>query len=251
MSSPGSTGTRAPRKVAVVTGAARGIGRAVVEWLVSRGFDLAATDLDPSPPGPEAAGDARVLRLAMDVTDAEAIVRASRVIVAELGRVDLLVNNAGVFARTPACDLREDTMTRILDVNLGGTLRCTSVFGALMADYGGGRIVNIASVSGLTGAALASVYAASKGGIIAATRSAARELADRGITVCALAPGYCDTDMLGPERATVDRLVTPRIPKRRVASASEVAEMVGLLATASTDYITGSVVTMDGGITSG
>lgn len=233
--------------VAVVTGAAVGIGRATVEALTDAGFIVVAADREALEP--PATG--RVLPRVLDVTDPEAVIRAAVEVERELGRIDVLVNNAGVFEQTPALGIDEATMRRVLDTNLCGVLRCTSAFGAAMAHHGGGRIINVASISGIGGAALASVYAASKGGVIAATRSAARELAPRGISVNAVAPGYCDTPMLEDHRATIERFVVPRIPMRRVATAREVARVVLFLATAAPDYQTGSVITLDGGTTSG
>lgn len=252
MTGQGAPGAGQGRR-AVVSGAGKGIGRAAVRGLAAAGFRVAATDLEPVPldvfgvePGAE-----EILSLAMDVSDRASVDRAAVEVGNAWGGVDLLVNNAGVFAQTPALTMDEESMLHLLQVNLCGTLRCTAAFGGLMSAQGGGRIVNIASISGITGAALASVYAASKAGVLAATRSAARELAAAGIVVTALAPGYCETAMLAPHKELVERFVVPRIPLGRVASAEEVAEWVVFLATCATGYQTGGVITLDGGISSG
>lgn len=253
--SPGAAGgpaADAEGRVAVVTGAGRGIGAGVVQRLAAAGLTVVATDVDGAPAElAEGAVSGRVVRRVMDVTDRAAVERTAAEVEERFGTVHVLVNNAGVFRQTPALRLDEAALRQILDVNLCGTLRCTAVFGAVMSRHGGGRILDIASMSGLGGAALACVYAASKGGMIAAARSAARELAPHGITVNVVAPGFCDTGMMDSQRAIVDRFMVPRIPLRRVATVDDVAEVVAFLATSQTSYLTGSVVTLDGGLTSG
>ncbi len=249
------SGTTAPRprtrkaRVAVVTGASGDIGRHVVHGLLQDSFQVVATD--------RTAAVLRALKLGprltaevMDVTDAATVTRVAERVAASCGRVDVLVNCAGVYERTPALEMPEQPMRRLLDVNLMGTLRCMAAFGRIMADQArpGGRIVNIASVAGMTGAAMAAAYAASKAGVIAASYSAARELAPAGITVNVIAPGFCDTSMLAPHRALVDAFVVPRIPLKRLARPDEIAEAVVFLATCRTDYLTGTVLVMDGGL---
>jgi 3-oxoacyl-[acyl-carrier protein] reductase len=244
--------------VALVTGAASGLGRSIVHGLRAAGFLVVAADLagppadsaDPSPgPRDEADPPAPDLSLKLDVTDRAAVERTADLLARRFERLDVLVNNAGVFAQTPALDLPEDRMLAILDVNLAGALRCTAAFGRLMSRRRSGRIINVASISGLAGAALASVYAASKAGLIAATRSVARELAPYGIAVNAVAPGFCDTPMLDPHRAVVERFTVPRIPAGRLARPDEVSAVVRYLALEAPPYQTGSVIVVDGGLT--
>lgn len=242
--------TATPPRIAVVTGAAKGIGAAVVQGLAAAGFVVVATDLG-GPPPQDGPGVSKVLWRTMNVTDRAAIERVAAEVDDRFGHLDVLVNNAGVYAQTPALRLDDETMLRILDVNLCGTLRCTAAFGSVMSRHGGGRIINMASVSGQNGAALASIYAASKGGMIAATRSMARELAPCGIVVNAVAPGLCDTEMMAPQRALVERFIVPHIPQKRVATVADVTATVIFLATTASTYMTGSVITMDGGLTSG
>lgn len=236
--------------VAVVTGAAGGIGEAAVFSLLARGMRVVATDVrrDRLDHLGEHPG---LLRHMLDVTHPDHAYEVAEWAVRELGRVDALVNAAGVFARTPATALDEAVMRQILAVNLEGALRCTSALGAKMAQAGHGRIVHVASVSAVGGAALASVYAASKAGLIAAARSAARELGPRGVRVNVVSPGIIDTEMLAPDRAMAERFVVPRIPAGRLGQAKEVAELIAFLATNAPDYMTGSVLVLDGGLSVG
>jgi NAD(P)-dependent dehydrogenase (short-subunit alcohol dehydrogenase family) len=238
-------------RVAVVTGAAGGIGAAIVAALLARGYKVVAGDITAPGLAKLASAHPRseLDTLALDVTDRGSIERAAESVLARHGRLDALVNNAGLFARTPALALDDDAMRRVLAVNLEGALRCTAVFGRRMAR--GGRIVHVGSASGASGAALACVYAASKAGLVAAARSAARELAPRGITVNVVAPGFCDTEMLAPERALVERFTVPRIPARRLGRPDDVAEAVAFFVCAATDYATGDVLVLDGGLHAG
>jgi NAD(P)-dependent dehydrogenase (short-subunit alcohol dehydrogenase family) len=238
-------------RVAVVTGAAGGIGAAIVGELLRRRLRVVATDVS-------AAGLARLTEvhgrepldvLEMDVRDRAQVERAAEHVIARRGRVDALVNAAGVFVRTPALAIDEEALRLVLAVNLEGALRVTSIFGARMVTSG--RIVHVGSVSGATGAAVASVYAASKAGLVAAARSAARELAARRITVNVVAPGFCDTAMLAPERAMVERFTLPRIPAQRLCLPHEVAEGVAFFVCAESDYATGAVLMLDGGLSVG
>lgn len=237
-------------RVVVVTGAAGGIGAAAVTLLLARGARVVATDVRGerlAALGEHPGLSAR----ALDVTSPEQVREAADWVVRQHGRVDALVNAAGVFARTPATALDETVMRRILAVNLEGALRCTSALGARMADGGGGRIVHLASVSAEAGAALASVYAASKAGLIAAARSAARELGPRGVRVNVVSPGIIDTEMLAPDRELARQFVVPRIPTGRLGQADEVAELIAFLVLSAPDYLTGSIITLDGGLSVG
>lgn len=245
--------TKSTISVAVVTGACGGIGTAIVRALLAARFRVVATDRDPKALAAlkKKVDDSRLLTEPMDVRDGEGIARAATKIESYHGRVDLLVNCAGVHAKTPASHLGGAKAAEIVDVNLNGTLRCVSAFAPLMAAKKRGRIINIASIAGVRGAAFSAAYAASKAGVIAASRSLARELAADGITVTAVAPGFCDTAMLAPERSLVEAHFLSRVPLKRISSPEEIAEVVTFLATCRTDYVTGAVLTVDGGLSVG
>jgi 3-oxoacyl-[acyl-carrier protein] reductase len=247
----GATHERGGSRVAVITGAAGGIGAAVVTRLLRAGLRVAATDLSIETLRRSPAGDAEdsVLRcFAFDVAEPDQVNTAARAIDEAFGRVDVLVTCAGIFDRTPALRPSADLIDRILSVNLQGALYCTAAFGPIMARGGSGRIIHISSVSAVTGAALAGAYAASKAGLVAATRSHARELARHGIAVNAILPGFCDTPMAASGRAMLERFTVPRVPLGRLAHPDEVAEVAEFLATCRTSYLTGATITIDGGL---
>lgn len=241
------TQTKPP--IAVVTGAGGGIGRAVVEALLKRGMCVVATDVESAAESLRAAmlHPSLIVR-DMDVTQPAEVAHVAEFVEKELGGAAVLVCAAGVFSRHSVIRLDEVRMRQILAVNLEGPLRCMAGFGAGMAARGHGRIIHVASVAGLSGAALASAYSAAKAGVIAAAKSAARELAPRGVQVNVVAPGFCDTPMLAPERAAVMRFTVPHIPARRLGEPAEVAEAVAFLATTCPAYMTGAVLTIDGGL---
>lgn len=226
------------QRVAVVTGAAGGIGSRIVSALSEAGMCVVGADLDGAD-------------LVLDVTSRESVEAAAASVLAKHGRVDVLVNAAGIFRRTPAVQMEEGAMRAVLSVNLEGAMRCTAAFAQPMKKQGHGRIIHVGSIAGVTGAALASVYAASKAGLAAHAQSAARELGGHGVTINVVAPGYCDTAMLAAERAIIDKFTLPRIPMGRVAEAWEVAELVAFLATSRSSYMTGTVITFDGGLSVG
>ena len=237
-------------QVAVVTGAAGGIGRAVVDRLSGAGWRVAAVDRDPTGLARIGSRDGLACFLA-DAGDADQVSLAARSVDAAFGRVDAMVTCAGIFAQTPALRWDPPAVERILRVNLEGVALATAAFGALMARGRAGRIVHVASAAALDGAALAGAYAASKAGVVAMTQSHARELADAGISVNAVLPGFIDTSMTAPNRAMLERFTVPRIPVRRLGNADEVAEVVEFLLTCRTTYLTGAAVVIDGGLHSG
>lgn len=233
--------------VVVVSGASRGIGRAIARRFAREGFRVVALDRT-APDDSTASEDARIEDVRVDVTDRVALEGVRDAIERESGPVFALINNAGVFGRTPALDFDAQVVRRILETNLEAALTCVAVFGARMAERRRGRIVNVASIAAHAGAALASAYAASKAGLVAATQSHARELAPLGIAVNAVLPGYCDTPMMATERALITGFVVPRIPLRRVAEPDEIAEVVERLVSLRTPYLTGAAIPVDGGL---
>lgn len=235
------------QKVAVITGAAGGIGRALIRRFLARNFKIWAIDKNPESLQEEFESQLERVSTVDVCSRPQLHCLATELEQAGFG-LDVLVNNAGYFAKASALTQDERALMKILDVNLAGALRCTAEFGSVMAKSGGGRIIHIASAAGVYGSAFASAYAASKAGLIAAARSAAKELAHAGITVNVVAPGLTDTPMVNSERSFINHFVRPKLPLGRLARADEVAEAVEFLASCSSQYLTGAVVSVDGGI---
>lgn len=234
-------------RTAVVTGGGSGIGAAVVGRLLRRGLRVFAVDRSPSDvPSLKDEERSRFEAIEVDVRNADALGRVAEHVAAQGARADVLITSAGLFAQAPA-DAPAGARD-IVDVNLHGVIQTTAAFVPLLRRTGGGRIVHVASIAGATGAALAGVYAASKAGVVALTRSHARELASSRIAVNAVLPGYVDTPMLAPMRATLERFMLPRVPLGRFAEPDEVAEVIELVATCSTPFLTGAAIPVDGGL---
>lgn len=239
-------------KIALVTGAGAGIGRACAEVLAAAGASVVLTELGDRV---EAARDnaARLddaLAVELDVRDVSSIDRAVAEAVAWHGRVDVLVNNAGVAIRKPAFDLTEADWDAVLDVNLRGVFFVSQAVGRLMRDQEpqGGAIVNVASIMGLVGSHERAAYGASKGGVVNLTRMLAVEWAPIGIRVNAVCPTFVDTELTRPmfeARPEFHAEVLETTPLGRLATAEEVADAVVYLATAP--MTTGHALTVDGG----
>ena len=237
-------------KVAVVTGASRGIGAAVAKKLASLGVDLALIYAGNDALAEAAAADCRALGVRAeayrcDVSDGEAVKETVAKIKAELGGVQLLVNNAGITRDGLVATMKEADFDEVLDVNLKGAFHMIRHCSGLMLRAKYGRIVNISSVAGLMGNPGQANYAAAKAGLIGLTKTTAKELASRGITVNAVAPGLIDTDMTRSLGLAEDAL-RAAIPLGRAGKAEEVADAVAFLLQA--DYITGVVLRVDGGM---
>ena len=237
-------------KVAVVTGGSRGIGAAIAVKLASLGADLALIYAGNGAKAEAVAESCRALGVRAetylcDVADGEAVKAAVGKIKAELGGVQLLVNNAGITRDGLVAAMKEEDFDAVLDTNLKGAFHMIRYCSGLMLRARYGRIVNISSVAGLMGNPGQANYAASKAGLIGLTKTAAKELASRGITVNAVAPGLIDTDMTRSLGLAEDAL-RAAIPLGRAGRAEEVAEAVAFLLQA--DYITGAVLRVDGGM---
>lgn len=237
-------------KVAVVTGGSRGIGAAIAVKLASLGADLALIYAGNGAKAEAVAESCRALGVRAetylcDVADGEAVRAAVGKIKAELGGVQLLVNNAGITRDGLVAAMKEEDFDAVLDTNLKGAFHMIRYCSGLMLRARYGRIVNISSVAGLMGNPGQANYAASKAGLIGLTKTAAKELASRGITVNAVAPGLIDTDMTRSLGLAEDAL-RAAIPLGRAGRAEEVAEAVAFLLQA--DYITGAVLRVDGGM---
>lgn len=248
------------RQIAVITGAAGGFGVAISRALSDVGYTVAATDVDRASLDALAAHLRRPEGLhtfAMDVTDEASVSQAASTITQRLGpNITVLVNNAGIVGRGYCLSEHNPRESRrVIDVNLTGAFNCTAVFARYMAKLKYGRIVNIASVAGMWGAAGGAAYAASKAGLIKASESWARELGPLNISVTALAPGICKTNMLdqfveheaasSPEEA---RIVKAIVPVGRWGTPEDVAEVVTFLATCKSNYLNAAVIPLDGGM---
>ncbi|MBC8016734.1 MAG: 3-oxoacyl-[acyl-carrier-protein] reductase [Sporomusaceae bacterium] len=240
-------------KVAIVTGASRGIGRAVAISLASAGAKvvinyagnrLAAEEVKAII---EAAGGQGMLVQA-DVASEDAVAAMVKQTVDAFGRIDILVNNAGITRDNLLMRMKEGDWDDVMNTNLKGIFMCTKAISRVMMKQKYGKIINMTSVVGLTGNAGQSNYAAAKAGVIGFTKSMAKELASRGITVNAIAPGFINTDMTAVLSDQIkDELVT-KIPLGRLGSSEDVAAAVLFLVSDSANYITGQTLNIDGGM---
>ncbi|HWE37316.1 MAG TPA: 3-oxoacyl-[acyl-carrier-protein] reductase [Isosphaeraceae bacterium] len=240
-------------QVALVTGASRGIGRAIAERLAACGATVAAVarSLDGLKETIETIQSAggKAEGFAADVAKSEDVARVVGEVEARFEKVHVLVNNAGITKDGLMLRMEDEAWDQVLDTNLKGTFLFCRAVGALMMRQRYGRIVNIASVSGLMGNPGQANYAASKAGIIGLTRTVARELASRGITANVVAPGFIETDMTGVLPDKIKAEVKDRIPLRRLGRPEDIADLVCYLAGPGAGYLTGQVVAVDGGMT--
>ena len=240
-------------KTALVTGASRGIGRAIALCLAAEGARVAinyagnvkaAEEVKTSI---EAAGGTAILCQA-DIADSAAVEAMIADVVKEFGAIDILVNNAGITRDTLLMRMKDEDFAKVLDTNLKGVFYCTKAVAKLMMKKRLGRIINMASVVGLVGNAGQTNYAAAKAGVIGFSKSAAKELASRGITVNVVAPGFIGTDMTAGLPESVKEKMLTDIPLGRMGEPEDVANAVLFLASDQASYITGQVVNVDGGM---
>ena len=240
-------------KIAVVTGGSRGIGRAVCLELARQGaavvFSYAGNTTAAGETEAACAALGRPARgVRANVTDAAAVKALLDGVVKEFGRIDILVNNAGITRDDLVMRMKEEDFDAVLATNLKGAFLCCKTAARTMIKQRFGRVVNVSSVVGLRGNAGQSNYAASKAGLIGLTKSLAKELATRGVTVNAVAPGFIDTDMTAvlPEAARAALLDT--IPMKRLGTGADVAAAVAFFASEEAGYLTGQVLCVDGGM---
>ena len=240
-------------KTALVTGASRGIGRAIALRLAAEGARVAINyagnvkAAEEVKAAVEAAGGAAILCQA-DISDSATVEAMVANVVKEFGTIDILVNNAGITRDTLLMRMKDEDFAKVLDTNLKGVFYCTKAISKLMMKKRSGRIVNMASVVGLVGNAGQTNYAAAKAGVIGFSKSAAKELASRGITVNVVAPGFIGTDMTAGLPESVKEKMLTDIPLGRMGEPEDVASAVLFLASDQASYITGQVVNVDGGM---
>jgi len=239
-------------KVAVVTGASRGIGREIALVLSRAGAAIVAADimadLLKGVIDEIIAGGGRALAVAADVTKFDDCQNLADAAVKEFGRLDILVNNAGITRDNIILRMKDEEWQKVIDTNLKGAFYCIKAASRAMMKQRSGRIINIASVAGLLGTAGQANYAASKAGVIALTKVAAREFASRGITVNAVAPGFIETDMTRALSEEVRTASLNMIPLARMGVPADVANVVLFLASDLSAYVTGETIRIDGGM---
>jgi 3-oxoacyl-[acyl-carrier protein] reductase len=239
-------------QIAVVTGAGRGIGRAIALKFANEGADVVVVSRTQEN-SEKVAAEIRALGRkawahAVDVSDSASVGAAAEKILAEAGKVDILVNNAGVTRDGLLMRMSDADWDSVLNTNLKGAFLVTKAFSRAMIKARTGRIINISSVIGLIGNAGQCNYAASKAGLIGFTQSAAKELAGRGITVNAIAPGFIETDMTAELKEDLKAALIKQIPLGCLGQADDIAGAALYLASPAARYVTGQVLTVDGGM---
>jgi 2-hydroxycyclohexanecarboxyl-CoA dehydrogenase len=246
-------------RTAFVTGGAQGIGQGICITLGAQGFKVAVVDLNLKTARATAesitAAGGTALAVQADVTDTTSVQAAVKTVTAELGPVDIAINNAGWDDFMNFVDTTEEFWDRVLDINFKGALRVAHLVVPGMMDRGWGRVINIGSDAGRVGSSLEAVYSGAKGGIIAFTKTLAREVAAKGVTANTVCPGPTDTPML---RAFADKSgdgakvlagMTRAVPMRRLAEPADIAAAVAFFASDATGYITGQTLSVSGGLT--
>src|SRR5580698_8375891 len=238
--------------IAVVTGAGRGIGRAIALKFAAEGADIVVVSRTQEN-SEKVAAEIRALgrkawAMAVDVADGAVVTAAADKILADCGKVDILVNNAGVTRDGLLMRMSDADWDTVLDTNLKGAFLVTKAFFRTFAKQRAGRIINISSVIGLIGNPGQANYAASKAGLIGFTQSVARELAGRGVTVNAIAPGFIETDMTAELNEELKANILRQIPLAKLGAAEDIAHAALYLASPGARYVTGQVLTVDGGM---
>jgi 3-oxoacyl-[acyl-carrier protein] reductase len=236
-------------KTVLVTGGARGIGRAIAEAFVHKGANVVICDIDPEAVSAAAAEmGGRALGIKADVTNGAEVEGLVEQSVAKFGRLDILVNNAGITRDTLLIRMDEKDWDLVLDINLKGAFLCTKAAARVMMKQRYGRIVNISSIIGLIGNAGQANYAASKAGLFGLTKSTARELGSRNVTVNAVAPGFIETEMTKKLSEAARGAMLDKVVLGRPGEPADVAATVLFLASDEAAYVTGQVLSVDGGL---
>ncbi|MFR1316058.1 MAG: 3-oxoacyl-[acyl-carrier-protein] reductase [Clostridium perfringens] len=240
-------------KVAIVTGGTRGIGRAIALKLADHGANIVINYRNSDKEAEELKGileekGAKVLAVKCDISNFEDSKNLMDKCKEVFGKIDILVNNAGITKDTLIMRMKEEDFDNVIDVNLKGTFNCAKHASAIMLKQRFGKIINMTSVVGIAGNAGQVNYAASKAGVIGLTKSLAKELGSRGITVNAVAPGFINTDMTASLSEKVKEEASKNIPLKRLGDPEDVANLVRFLASDAANYITGQVINVDGGM---
>ncbi|MDD5092847.1 MAG: 3-oxoacyl-[acyl-carrier-protein] reductase [Dehalococcoidia bacterium] len=240
-------------RVSLVTGASRGLGKAIALKLASQGSRVAVNYLSNDEAAMQVVSQieamgSEVMLVKADVSDSKAVKAMTREIIEKWGHIDILVNNAGITRDGLLPRMSDEAWDTVINTHLRGAYLCTRFALRSMMDRSWGRIINISSVAGVTGSPGQANYSAAKGGLIAFTKSIAREVGSRNITVNAVAPGFIVSDMTSMLHQEIKDSILSRIPLQRFGMADEVAELVAFLAGERAGYITAQVIGIDGGV---
>jgi 3-oxoacyl-[acyl-carrier protein] reductase len=251
--------TEQKERIVIVTGGSRGIGRAICIALAESGTSIYFNYFSPNDPDAEAAAAAETEKLVADaqgfaasksinIANENEVVNFFQEIIDKTGRIDVLVNNAGITKDGLLVRMKEQDWDAVLNINLKGAFTCTKIAAKIMMQQRSGRIINMASVVGVTGNAGQANYSASKAGLIGLTKTAAKELASRGVTVNAIAPGFIETDMTASLSEKARNAMLSQVPLGRPGYPEDIAAAVAFLASDSASYITGQVIHVSGGM---
>jgi len=244
---------RFENKIVLVTGAGRGIGASIAKRFASEGAEVIVNYSGNDEAAQKTVDEitatgGQAQKYKCSVNDSESVKVMIDEIIKKFGRIDILVNNAGITKDGLMLRMTDEDFDRVIDVNLKGTFNCTKYISKYMLKQKSGKIINISSVVGLSGNAGQVNYSASKAGIIGITKSAAKELSSRGITVNAVAPGYVDTDMTKVLSDNIRNEILKNIPLQRMGNVEDISNCVAFLASEDASYITGQVISVDGGM---
>ena len=244
---------RFENKIVLVTGAGRGIGASIAKRFASEGAEVIVNYSGNDEAAQKTVDEitatgGQAQKYKCSVNDSESVKVMIDEIIKKFGRIDILVNNAGITKDGLMLRMTDEDFDRVIDVNLKGTFNCTKYVSKYMLKQKSGKIINVSSVVGLSGNAGQVNYSASKAGIIGITKSAAKELSSRGITVNAVAPGYVDTDMTKVLSDNIRNEILKNIPLQRMGNVEDISNCVAFLASEDASYITGQVISVDGGM---